>query len=169
MSVKRSFDPVRCLMLISVLVLGLTLLPTPQTKTNKSGKANWIPFHRHGPQLICTVTRSCQASPEVVAEAVGNVGLFLPFGSLLCLGLRRRRYGPWLCVLLAALAGLVFSLGIEMAQFRMSTRYTDIDDVILNGSGALLGAILALALRQRRAVWSPARRWSEVPLSSRRC
>lgn len=68
----------------------------------------------------------------------GNVGMFLPVG--FCTALFWRRHRWWKSVL----AGLCGSVTIEFIQFFIG-RSTDIDDVILNTSGALLGYWLFLA------------------------
>ena len=65
-----------------------------------------------------------------------NVVMFLPFGFLI----------PLLCpenrnVFRIALGGLVFSLLIEASQI-LSLRGTDVDDLIMNTLGAVLGYFL---------------------------
>jgi glycopeptide antibiotics resistance protein len=85
-------------------------------------------------------------SPFWQSQAVGNVLLLLPLGLLGPLAL------PWLArwwrVLLVA--GL-FSVCIELIQLAIPDRSADVDDVLLNSIGALLGYVLlrALGLRPR--------------------
>ena len=76
-------------------------------------------------------------SPFWITQALGNLGLLLPLGLL----------GPiafpalarwWLILPLA----LLISAAIEIAQFRIPDRSADIDDVIVNVSGALLGYLI---------------------------
>lgn len=62
----------------------------------------------------------------------GNIFLFLPYGFFLPLIWRKNS------ALKTALHGLLFSLLIETWQLFLS-RNTDIDDIILNTTGALLG------------------------------
>ena len=52
-------------------------------------------------------------------------------------------------MLLVLGAGLLISVLIETTQFWLPTPSADVDDVICNSSGALLGAILALTFRIR--------------------
>ncbi|WP_018581227.1 VanZ family protein [Corynebacterium pilosum] len=73
-----------------------------------------------------------------VLNLVGNIGLFVPVGFLLVIALRPRR--P---ILTATLTGFVLSLAIEVAQFVFARGYSDIDDLIFNTLGALLGAWIA--------------------------
>lgn len=69
---------------------------------------------------------------------VGNVLMFVPVGALVAWLSRRAR------VLAAAGVGLLFSLAIELTQLGLG-RVGDIDDLILNTAGALLGGLLAVA------------------------
>ncbi len=80
------------------------------------------------------------ASDAVVANLWGNIAMFVPIGLLLM----------WLWsspliarVLMATVAGVGLSVIIELTQLTLH-RVADIDDVILNGSGALLGALVGL-------------------------
>ena len=91
------------------------------------------------------------ASDAVAANVWGNVAMFVPIGLLLM----------WLWtspliarVIMATVAGTGLSIIIELAQLTLR-RVADIDDVILNGSGALLGALLGLVtvLLWRLASW----------------
>ena len=81
----------------------------------------------------------------------GNLVVFLPLGVLITLLWR----GRWLAGAAAAVAcGTAFSVVIETAQYAVG-RSSDIDDVILNAAGSLVGAMLAgawlLATRRARA------------------
>lgn len=71
-------------------------------------------------------------------NVVGNVAMFVPLGfAIACLA----RGGLWGRLLLATVSGLVFSAAIEVTQFAFG-RVADIDDVILNTSGALVGGLM---------------------------
>ena len=79
------------------------------------------------------------SSDAAMANLYGNIAMFVPIGLLLV----------WLWtspliarILMATIAGAGLSLIIELIQLTLS-RVADIDDVILNGSGALLGAVVA--------------------------
>ncbi|WP_291753074.1 VanZ family protein [Cellulomonas sp. 73-92] len=88
-----------------------------------------------------------------VAEAIGNVLLFVPFGLLLggLLGLRR-----WWLVWLV---GSATSAAIETIQLAIPGRWTTLQDWILNTLGTALGlAVLVLvAPRTRTAAEATAR------------
>jgi glycopeptide antibiotics resistance protein len=70
-----------------------------------------------------------------------NVVLFAPFGFLLPCGWKGYdRIGR------SALFGFLFSLAIELSQL-LNFRVTDIDDLIANTLGAVVGCLIFLALR----------------------
>jgi glycopeptide antibiotics resistance protein len=79
------------------------------------------------------------SSDAAMANLYGNIAMFVPIGLLLV----------WLWtspliarIIMATIAGAGLSLIIELTQLTLG-RVADIDDVILNGSGALLGAVFA--------------------------
>nr|WP_303652537.1 VanZ family protein [Paludisphaera mucosa] len=79
---------------------------------------------------------------------VGNVVVFTPLGAaFVLLGSRPRLWH-------AALAGLALSAAIEAAQSRSGSRFSDVDDVILNTLGAALGFV---AIDAARHLLRPAR------------
>ncbi|PPF29186.1 VanZ family protein [Rathayibacter tritici] len=75
-------------------------------------------------------------------EASANIALFVPLGLLLALNLRPR--SAWIAVVVGA---LVSSL-IETGQLLfLSSRFASLQDVVMNTSGALLGALAGVLLR----------------------
>ena len=82
------------------------------------------------------------AAGVTFANVWGNVAMFVPLGALLVWLLT----SPLLArVVMATIAGAGLSLVIELAQLTLH-RVADIDDIILNGAGALSGAIAAAVL-----------------------
>lgn len=80
-----------------------------------------------------------------------NVALFIPLGILL--PLLHRAFRRWYAALAA---GFALSLGIELAQLLTMRGMFDVDDLLNNTLGALLGwcaAELVLRLRARNAAW----------------
>lgn len=78
-------------------------------------------------------------------DAVVNLLGFVPFGLLTflwldLLGVRK----PWRSVLIATLVGFVWSAVIETGQIWLPTRVSSATDLILNTSGSLVGAWLAV-------------------------
>jgi glycopeptide antibiotics resistance protein len=72
-------------------------------------------------------------------HVAGNLMWFVPVGMIL----RRRPF--WV----ALLCGLMLSAAIEGMQWALNTGMTDVDDVILNGCGALVGWLIAHAFARR--------------------
>lgn len=66
-----------------------------------------------------------------------NILLFVPFGFLLPIILDRFR-SLWL----TTVTGFIFSVGIETMQYITGRGLTEVDDVINNSAGALVGYIL---------------------------
>jgi glycopeptide antibiotics resistance protein len=67
---------------------------------------------------------------------LGNILWFVPFGFLLPLLIERHRFVKTM------LAGLMFSLAIETLQFVFYKGVAEIDDLILNSLGVLIGFCL---------------------------
>ncbi|WP_125604263.1 VanZ family protein [Lapidilactobacillus bayanensis] len=73
---------------------------------------------------------------DFIYNLYGNIAWFVPFGFLLPLLRRKRGF------LITVFSGAVLSLMIETIQFFIGTGVTDIDDLIFNTTGALLGYLL---------------------------
>ncbi len=93
------------------------------------------------------------ASPDgpraEAANFYGNILLFIPLGFVLAFLF----YG-WLVgrIATAAVVGAALSGGIELSQTTMA-RVADINDIILNGSGAALGACLGCGVLIVSRIW----------------
>jgi glycopeptide antibiotics resistance protein len=100
-------------------------------------RLNTIPF--------ATIDRALELGPRSLSFRLmlGNIAAFVPFGLLLPLAFRMR----W-PVAVVGLTALALSLAIEFGQLAISNylgyayRSTDVDDVILNVLGALIGAVV---------------------------
>jgi glycopeptide antibiotics resistance protein len=79
----------------------------------------------------------------VAINILGNVLIFIPIGLLVSV-LTPNRHKGWL----AFLIGLAISLTIELIQLSFIIRVFDVDDLILNSSGAWLGFVIYLILNQ---------------------
>ncbi len=123
------------LLLYLAMLAFLTLRPVgadveSNVRVNLKPFATILPALRHGPGTF------------VFASLVGNVLAFVPLGLLLPLAFRRLH---WLLVILA---GAALSAAIELAQYTLSTnlgygyRRADIDDVIVNVFGTVVGLTL---------------------------
>lgn len=132
-----------------------------------AARANMDPF-----QFIADIRRKTagmtltqSARSPVVLQVVFNVVLFVPFGAIM-----RRYFGRG--VVFSTAAGLLTSLAIESLQYTgilgiypCAIRVADVDDVITNTLGALIGALLAPAFLW----WMPsAKRAGEKRLEPRK-
>ena len=72
-----------------------------------------------------------------IYHVVGNLIWFVPLGWL------GRKLWPKLTVLQLTLIGAMVSVGLEATQWALRTGISDMDDVLLNDLGAMLGAALA--------------------------
>jgi glycopeptide antibiotics resistance protein len=107
-----------------------------------------VPFSEKLVALQCVLARcswSDSAAYFLLIDVAGNIAVFVPFGAALALALSAAplRKRQWLQL---AAAGLALSASIELAQLAVPGRVTDIDDVILNVLGTLIGGALMSAL-----------------------
>lgn len=131
-----------------MLILVATLIPNYRTDKDRTYAIRVSPFGQEFKQLARLVDQP--TSPikptrivRLLSDSISNLILFTPFGMILntMLGQRQIRRGHrfWLVLGLA----LCLSVTVETLQFYSATRQSDIDDVITNSLGALMGAILA--------------------------
>jgi len=133
--------------LLAALVLGLWLIgglvltlqaahPLPTQVVDD----NLVPFH------TLAIYLDNLGSDFWLRNLFGNLALLLPLGLLGPIALPA--LNRWWRIALLALA---ISVSIELAQLVIPDRSADIDDVIVNVTGVLLGlAILSVARRRRR-------------------
>lgn len=123
----------------TVLILSITL----QVSGRSYKKVEAEPFH----DVRLLVERFGQGDlpfstmVALLMPVVFNMVLFVPWGFLLFVLLdieARNALESYVFVVLLALA---FSVAVEATQYFSSTRVTDVNDVIWNVSGAILGAL----------------------------
>lgn len=128
------------LLLISIYVafiLDLALLQFP----SRNPGHNPFPFH--------SIIGDWKAGGrEFVVNFVGNIVAFVPIGMMPALARRR-----WAGARRAALFCLTLSAIIEVAQYITGRRTADVDDLILNTLGGVLGdRLLTLAGPRRERI-----------------
>lgn len=132
--------------LTTVWLLAVTLRPDRVIPTND---LNLTPMAEHGGALACLVKSSClfqrRAFRFLLIDVVGNIIVFMPlgFGLVGAFQPANLRQTLWL----AALAGFSLSLLIELIQLTIPSRTTDVDDLIFNTLGAILGALCFVWLK----------------------
>lgn len=97
------------------------------------------------------VELSSEDNRNAVENVVGNVLLFLPLGFFATIVTRRRTAQ-------VTLGAAVFSTSIELTQLALGDRWVDIDDVVLNTGGALVGALAGAGAFRLAAVLNGPRR-----------
>ena len=128
---------------------AVTLLPNHNSRLAAQA-AMGIDLYPNLASLTCSsaiLPRGSTARAFCVHNARGNVMLFFPLGILMPLVWRRLRF--WSGILIA----IALSSSIELVQYfsrAWSNRNADVNDVLLNGLGALLGLALVFLLRLLR-------------------
>lgn len=141
------------LLIISAVILRLSLF----SETNGNGGVNFVPFLdlRHIPnEALWLYFRTIIVEyrflnhlvpvPELIAM-FSNILVFIPFGFFLSglidkSGIKNK--AP-----LILLVGFGFSFLIEFVQLFLPTRYSDIDDLILNTLGVTMGLLTYYMMR----------------------
>lgn len=86
----------------------------------------------------------------IVIPIVANVILFVPWGFLMFISLYTVERPTVQTYVLTILLGFTFTIGIEAWQYFLPSRVADINDIIWNTVGTILGAVLGhLRLRVR--------------------
>ena len=97
---------------------------------------NFIPF-----KSICQLIKTGNMY-IIIRNILGNIALFMPLGFILPLISKRK-----LTIKSISIIGLMSSIGVEFIQYCISLilgyiyKITDVDDIILNFIGAILGFI----------------------------
>jgi glycopeptide antibiotics resistance protein len=132
--------------LVATLVLALwligALILTLQSAYPLPGQVvhgNLIPFH-----TLATYLDNL-GSWFWIRNALGNLGLLLPLGLLGPIALPA--LDRWWRI---ALLALLVSTSIELTQLAVPDRSADIDDVIVNVAGALVGYLILLVVGLNR-------------------
>ncbi|MBQ8813934.1 MAG: VanZ family protein [Lachnospiraceae bacterium] len=73
---------------------------------------------------------------------VGNIVWFIPLGGYLVWK------HPKCSVLLATIIGFLLSLGIETSQYVFGVGVTELDDLVLNTAGTLIGAVFVRVVQR---------------------
>lgn len=104
------------------------MLAAARQRLQTGEEINLVPFHNMRRYFFGNVSAT-----TFLTNIVGNVAMFVPFG--FCLPLFWRRWRPFwrMCI-----AGVLFPVFIETTQLFI-WRTVDVDDLILNFAGILLG------------------------------
>lgn len=134
--------PVTILLLLATtaLIVAATLWMSGRSYS----KVDPVPFEdiRHLSHRIAERPVSTHLLAVMVIPIAANVLLFVPWGFLLFIALYSVRRPTLQTYVLTVLLGFTFTCGIEAWQYFLPSRVADVNDIIWNTIGALLGAIL---------------------------
>ncbi len=94
------------------------------------------------------VYRHSLGATAVALNLLGNIAAFIPFGMLLPVFHRRFR-----SLLYMTLLTLEFSLAVELLQLVTKVGSFDVDDLLLNTIGGMLGYLAFWSLNKIRRMW----------------
>ena len=93
---------------------------------------------------------STQILAVIIVPIIGNILLFVPWGFLMFISLYGVDRPTLQTYVLTILLGFTFTLVVEGWQYFLPSRVTDVNDVIWNTVGTVLGAVLGhMRLRVR--------------------
>ena len=93
---------------------------------------------------------STQLLAVLIVPIIGNILLFVPWGFLVFISLYTVDRPTVQTYVLTVLLGITFTLAIEGWQYFLPSRVVDVNDVIWNTAGTILGAVLGhMRLRVR--------------------
>ena len=131
-----------CLFIVYLLSLAYFLFfaeATGRTFTERTYQYNLIPFHEIRRFFVY---RRQLGFAAVALNLAGNVLAFVPFGVFLPMLVKRvRSLGKTL------LLGFEFSLLVEIVQLFSKVGSFDVDDILLNTFGVLVGYVLFRLMR----------------------
>jgi len=136
------------LLLVTIVILMVTLWLSGKNYSSLDP----IPFEdvRHLAHRLEHHPVSMRVISLIIVPIILNVLLFVPFGFLLFIALYTLDRPTIQTYVLTVFLGLTFSCLIEAWQYFLPDRVADIDDIICNSIGALVGAVLAhLRMRLR--------------------
>ena len=116
--------------LIAIIYI-LCLFYVVTFQDNNYGISNYIPFKE--------IFRYNIGSSKFIKNILGNIVLFLPYGFLSSYLLKNKK------ISITFILTLIVSLTIEIVQYYIG-RVFDIDDIILNVTGGLIGGLLFVGM-----------------------
>jgi glycopeptide antibiotics resistance protein len=133
--------------LMLVIVTGAIIAITVWMSGKSYSNLDPIPFDdiRYLIRRLAVRPISTHILAVLVVPMIANVLLFVPWGFLTFIALYTVDRPTLQTYVLTILLGFSFSLGIEGWQYFLPSRVADINDVIWNTTGVVLGAFLGHA------------------------
>lgn len=136
------------LLLVTAGIVSVTIWSSGKSYT----KVDPRPFDdlRHLAHRVEHRPVSTQILAVIIVPIIGNVLLFVPWGFLMFIAIYSVERPTLQTYVLTILLGFTFTLAIEAWQYFLPSRVSDVNDVIWNTSGTVLGAVLGhMRLRVR--------------------
>ena len=128
---KQKFIFYRELFMLAFLLYSLILFYVVTFQDINYGTNNFVPFHE--------IFRYEFGSSYFIHNILGNILLFVPFGYFVSRIMKTRK--PWATIIIS----IITAVTIECTQL-MIGRTFDVDDIILNVAGCLLGFLVYLLI-----------------------
>lgn len=128
---KRKFQLHKEIIYLISIIYLLCLFHVVTFQDNNFGMSNFIPFRE--------IFRYDIGSPKFMRNVIGNIMLFIPFGFLTSYLLNNKKFS------VAAILTLIVTGTIETVQYYIG-RVFDIDDIILNFIGSMIGFMAFVGL-----------------------
>jgi glycopeptide antibiotics resistance protein len=127
-----------------LVVTALIVLTTVWMSGKSYTKVDPVPFEdiRHLTHRIALRPVSTHVLAVMIVPIIANVLLFVPWGFLMFIALYSIERPTLQTYVLTLLLGFTFTCVIEGWQYFLPDRVADVNDIIWNTTGALLGAIL---------------------------
>lgn len=138
----------RAITAIALLVVTLAIIAITVWMSGRSYENfDPIPFSdlRHLARRLAARPISTQLLAVIVMPVIANVLLFVPWGMLTFISLYNIDRPTLQTYVLTILLGFSFSLAIEAWQYFLPSRVADVNDVIWNTAGTVVGALLGHA------------------------
>ncbi len=116
--------------LISIIYI-LCLFHVVTFQDNNYGISNFVPFKE--------IFRYDFGTPKFMKNIVGNIMLFIPYGFIASYLLKNKKFST------ITILTIIVSLTIETVQYYIG-RVFDIDDVILNLTGGIIGFLIYVGI-----------------------
>ena len=136
------------LLVVTIVITSITIFSSGRSYT----KVEPLPFDelRHLAQVTAHKPVSTQIVAVIIVPIIGNILLFVPWGFLMFISLYSIDRPTVQTYILTILIGFTLTIAIEAWQYFLPSRVADINDVIWNTAGTVLGAILGhMRLRVR--------------------
>jgi glycopeptide antibiotics resistance protein len=140
---RNTFSPGLLLFMLLYIasIFSITIVPLPFSTHRRASQHdfNFTPIV-HTLKMVTYPFRHNRMAllPDILQNVFGNILMFIPFGLLL--PLIHRRFRAWGSTIMMA---VLFSMAIEATQWIWrrfgNYRHVDVDDVILNTLGAIIG------------------------------